>query len=222
MQCLRCGKEIGTGRALCPDCLAQGREHKIEVLDQHLEKRRNVGFQSLVLQLRSIIIVLCLGGLLVYAATRPPRPFPMPTVTLRSTSQGSGYSYDPCTGKERCLVAYLATWCPACHGSLGFVSGIRNAVSANPRAGVKIVVGGGDESEIRAMASQIGGTVFMDTEGQFAGALGGFAVPHWWVVDKQGMALSHFSGGYSEFNPETRRAFAETKLKAEASYFFPN
>lgn len=221
MQCSRCGRETARNRALCADCYAQGYGDGVSQLEDMLERRRQNSWRETWRHVSKPAIALTLCIVAFFVFTRPARPFPMPNVNLTPTSRLSYYEQDPCAGKERCLVAYLATWCPACHGATGFIKGLNTYLAKNYRVGLKVIIGGGDQSEIKEMARQIGIAAFMDDEGKFAAKLGGFGVPHWWLVDNKGMAIRQSSGSHAEFNDTTRKEFAERVLGADAALFFP-
>jgi len=119
---------------------------------------------------------------------------------------------DPCAGRARCLVVYLAPWCGACKLSLPLVQNLRSELE--PRGvGFRIVVGGAQPAQLRAMAAQLGGRVQLDERGDFARAAGVRSFPSWWLVDERNRVRGKFQGGArSSGSPSTDLNFLRQQL----------
>jgi hypothetical protein len=119
---------------------------------------------------------------------------------------------DPCAGRTRCVVVYLAPWCGACKLSLPLIANLRRELEART-IGFRIVVGSGPAEALRAMAAQIGGRVQLDERGEFARAAGVRSFPSWWLLDGQARVRAHFSGGArSSGNASVDLGFLRQKL----------
>lgn len=103
---------------------------------------------------------------------------------------------NPCDGKERCVIAYLAPWCGACQGSPPFFEAIRKDLETNQNVGMTVVVGKGDANQQEGIIRQFRGNVFVDREGTFArdSNVGMFGVPAVMVIDSKRNILQRQSG----------------------------
>jgi hypothetical protein len=115
---------------------------------------------------------------------------------------GSG---DPCAYKLRCVVVFLAPWCPSCQGSVPFLNDMRKRFDQEGKVGVKVIVGMDSEEKLTSMAKKIGGEVFLDSNKEFSRSAGVRGVPAWWVVDDKKRILARgtalgVSGGTQEQN----------------------
>jgi thiol-disulfide isomerase/thioredoxin len=218
MDCLRCGKPVTGSKALCEECLAAGRQYAIEKLDPQAEvEEANPGSTNFAMRLAVLLLVILAG---IFISWFLGKPAFMPQVKLPSTGEAYGILSDPCTGKKRCLIIYVATWCPACHASIPFIQGLQKDLENNPEVGFKIIVGGGaGEEQLYGMARQIQGNVFLDSQGQFHRRVRIGSVPHWWLIDDQGQILRNFSGAFGSYSPELRDMFFQKELGEDAEFF---
>ncbi len=102
---------------------------------------------------------------------------------------------DSCASRSRCIIVYMAPWCPVCHASLPFVKDLRESLRANKDVGFKIIVGDDDKRRTEEMADEIEGLVFLDPDQRFKTALGVYAVPTWIVLDRERRVLKRRSEG---------------------------
>ena len=228
MQCLHCGKEISGPKALCEECFEE-RKQKMSfahvrnvTTDSSSSLRSVVGIFTELPPLFRGFIFLMVVAFFVLASSYVMgtlNPSYLGDVRLASTASAYGVNADPCDGKERCIVIYFATWCPACHASVPFVSGLQK-YKLKPQGGLKIIVGGGSHSEQAEMARKIGGLVFFDSDGKFNSKLGSFSVPHKWLVDKNGKVLKEAGGLVGGDFDEARKSWLQGWLGNQAVYFF--
>ena len=135
---------------------------------------------SPIAELRGIIILVVVF-LCVFAYESGVFGFgTLPTDHLEAAYGGHG---DPCFGKERCVIEYVAPWCPACRASIGFSNALHRKLTASSKVGMKIVVGMSDRENLREMADKYDAPAFLDVDGAFRDALGIHSVPSALVID---------------------------------------
>lgn len=202
MDCLRCGKPVDTGKALCQECMVKG-DTKIYV-GQGKPVRR--------LSFHPLLVIVVLLAALWFVWPKGIKQFP--NLRLPST-RSAGANIDPCAAKQRCLIAAVAPWCPACHASISFMNGLSKDLETQASLGFKIIVFNGERDEMWQMADRYTRGAFVDENGDFAAAVGSVGVPHWWLINKQGKVLDDFSGAFSDYGPETRKRFFDLYLPSQ-------
>lgn len=149
----------------------------------------------------SFLLKLSIGFALIailFLASRDRRigeALPELSVPLKSTGASYGAVADECAGKERCLLVYLAPWCGACRGSIGFLQALATYFERDGDWGLKVVVGRDDEGAIDEFARGIPLNTYLDYEGRWSRAFGG-AVPSWILLDSEQKLLKSDSGLY--------------------------
>ncbi|MBP9838947.1 MAG: redoxin family protein [Proteobacteria bacterium] len=124
----------------------------------------------------------------------------LPEVKLKALNS---YASDPCINKERCVIAYLAPWCPSCVASQGFLVKAKNKLLKNNKLGMKIIIGMADEASSMKMASGFDNQVFLDTQSEFSRAVGITSVPTVLIIDDKQTIVdkdlpAHLGGNMSE------------------------
>lgn len=108
----------------------------------------------------------------------------------------------PCYRKSRCLVAYVAPWCPACKKSLPLINEVGRYLNARDDAGYVVVMGtlGRSWDGYQAMAEQIGQPLYVDRNSDLWRAADGAAqgTPGWIAYDGAGVVIDGLSGGYPQ------------------------
>jgi hypothetical protein len=102
---------------------------------------------------------------------------------------------DTCFGKMRCVVVYVAPWCPVCHAAIGFIKEAAHVADQNINAGIKVVIGNDEPQKIRRMAEQIGLPAYLDDRGTFGEKMGVEAFPTWIITDRNGNVVRRFASG---------------------------
>ncbi len=118
----------------------------------------------------------------------------LPRVRLESFPSGQA-SEEPCPGKERCIVVYLAPWCPICEASQPFVQALGKYLETNPHLGLSVTIGNDSVEAISASAKKVGGNIRLDPNDEFSHAASISSFPTWLVLDRDQNVLSRFSGG---------------------------
>lgn len=193
MQCYICGKDIGDSIGACPQCRSQrdnSRSGDRARAEQVARKNAAPGlFESIgTPAFYAIALILILLSLFLGKKLFPGRK--VDSVALESNI---GYG-DPCLGKQKCLVFYLAPWCPACKAAIGTVQVLREHYKLSSEVGVKIVVGLDKMPAIRSYASKVGGQVFFDPSSRFRRTMGGSTVPYLVVLDSESHVIAEQSG----------------------------
>jgi len=101
---------------------------------------------------------------------------------------------DRCLGKERCIVVYVAPWCPACESIQGCLKEAVALTEGMPDFGVDVVMGYDKEEKLEAGAVGIGAGVYVDTTGDIRRALRVKSLPTFFAVNRQGKILHHVAG----------------------------
>jgi thiol-disulfide isomerase/thioredoxin len=99
---------------------------------------------------------------------------------------------DPCAKARRCVVVYLAPWCPACRQAKPHVKALRARLPAG--AAMKVVIGQAERSRSQEMAGEVGGAVFFDPDGDYYKAIKGTGIPYWMVLDADQHVTARMAG----------------------------
>lgn len=186
MDCLRCGKPAEDRKALCEDCAALPRS---AVPDEILRGPR----QSLAQILRPFLWVpFVLVALVFLLSSRGFSPVSVQGITML---KNDGTKTGLCQNRKGCLLVFLAPWCGACRGSVGFINELRTAARQS-ELGFEIVVGWDSKEEVRKFGREIKGTVFYDDEGIFKKAAKPTSVPRWYAIDSEQKLFASFNPAY--------------------------
>lgn len=106
----------------------------------------------------------------------------------------------PCYQKRRCLVSYIAPWCPACKKSLPLINATAEYLNAKGEAGMVVVVGslGSSWKGHKKMASRITAPLYVDGEASLWRSTGGAVegTPGWLTYDGKGNVIAGETGGF--------------------------
>ena len=138
----------------------------------------------------------------------------LPPFSLRTVDNTEQRSADTCAGKEHCVIAYFAPWCPICHRSTPFIRELRKQLDLAPTVGLNVIVGNDKLVSCEEFATEIGGRVYLDSRDEFDKIASFSSVPHFWVLDRERKVLEDFSwtGSHDDDVPGAVRAFIEQKL----------
>ncbi len=131
-----------------------------------------------------LIGILLLTGFLIY-----PRIFgygQLPQTFLKPVMKNN---FDPCWKKERCIIVYLAPWCPSCTAAKSFLIKAREKIVQNKKVGIKLIIGSAEESSLLKMAASFGNQVYLDTKSEFSQAVGIRGVPSLLITDINGKII---------------------------------
>lgn len=159
----------------------------------------------------SIVLALIVASLVVFAKVRSRREFHVPSPTL---ARPAGMSEDPCDKKQKCVVYYMAPWCPACEQTLPTVLEISrrwNGEGSTSPYGLRILIGNSTHERSQALASRIGWIASVDPRDEFSNKHNVASFPTWIVFDNKGHELSRLSGGIAD--PSMADAFIKQGLK---------
>jgi thiol-disulfide isomerase/thioredoxin len=134
---------------------------------------------------------LALGVLVLLGLAYALRPRPnVSGLALERVGEGA----DPCAFKQRCLIAYVSPWCPACRQAHGLITELREHFEASTTVGVKVVVGLDTPDGARAGAKSFEGPTFVDLQNRLYDKVGFSSVPSFAVVDAQGRVVQTQAG----------------------------
>lgn len=210
--CPECGSEGGGFGRLCPNCLGSKRGVQLRQREQRRADRRDARVKFLLgiwnqLPKNTIILIVLIflffgqktalyGSIFGYGSVPkvdlPPGQHDDLAVTRT----------DPCLYKERCVIVYVAPWCPACHGAVDFLNALTRRVQRSAKVGMKIIIGMDARPKLTEMSRLFVGPTFLDDAGKFQQSLRVQSVPTAWVADHDGKILrsvpASLSGNGSE------------------------
>ncbi|MCB0318240.1 MAG: hypothetical protein KDD56_05745, partial [Bdellovibrionales bacterium] len=102
-----------------------------------------------------------------------------------------------CEGKKRCILLYMAPWCPACRASLPILQSLRRKIPIDSQTGLNIVVGRDRKDSLSDYALSIGGQVSLDINDSVARKYKIQSLPSWLLLDENKRILQNFSGSPS-------------------------
>lgn len=143
-----------------------------------------------------VAVLLIVATFLLYR----PAPAIIPKVTLESYPEGISLA-EPCPGpalstqKERCIVVYMAPWCPVCEASIPFLQALVKHLAGDTSTGLAITLGNDELENLIASAKKIGSSVRLDVNDEFLQAAAVSSFPTWILLDKEQRVLNRFSGG---------------------------
>lgn len=139
-----------------------------------------------------LLVLVATLGIAYGAMNRSKGPGAVPASASFGLTNAAGEAPgpDPCVGKERCAVVYVAPWCPACKQMLPSLLDLRDKYwkGSGTRA-IKFVVGQGEPEQNRSMAKTIGDGAFVDPDGAFARKMKVEHFPTVWLTDASGKVL---------------------------------
>lgn len=188
--CKQCGQTTD-GKKLCETCIAaclkSTKSTHPSSTDPHL--------LNYFLGLVGIVIV---AGFFIY-----PRIFgygQIPEVFLKPFVKSE---LDPCLKKERCIIVYLAPWCPSCTASQPFLIRAKEKIAYNKKVGIKFIIGMDEEPSLLKMASSFGNQAYLDSKSEFSQAVGIRGVPSLLITNINGKIIdrglpAHIAGNMPE------------------------
>lgn len=104
----------------------------------------------------------------------------------------------PCE-QEKCLVVYVAPWCPSCKSLTPMINDL---VSDLQRDGIKatVVIGKDSMKNVLDYSKRYKVPILADASGGFFSEMGAKGVPYFAVSNKHGKRVSEMSGGYYDVN----------------------
>jgi thiol-disulfide isomerase/thioredoxin len=110
---------------------------------------------------------------------------------------------DPCEGKERCVVAYLAPWCPTCKHALPHFLEVRDKWKGNATRGIKFVIGADSFEKDKDLALKIGENAYVDSGDGYRDQMRVRHYPTVWVMSGN-KVLAVDGPAYEFLSKETR------------------
>ena len=132
-----------------------------------------------------------------------------------ATAQASQLTFsESCQDKQKCVVLYVAPWCPVCERTLPVALEIGRRWStseAGSGTGLRILVGNDKPEKCVAKAQKIGPIAAVDQNFEFGKQYGIRSFPTWIVFDSSGHELNRVSGGIYDTDQADR--FIHSALK---------
>lgn len=182
MTCPKCGADSINDLQLCKSCIDTAAKERLENLNRWKPakiKSEKPYFLSIEF-LRWPIFAL----LIAFIVARQMGVFGYGTLAKVNLPKGKNISQnDSCDGKERCIVYFMAPWCPTCQGAVPFINDMRARVNRTSKVGMKIVVGSDALPSLESFAQKLDGPVYYDADGEFAYAMSVSSIPAILVLD---------------------------------------
>ncbi len=189
--CPHCHMQLYGQPSVCPHCGANTSIFPNSGVNEPLvSSRPKYGFQRWSFPVVKLTFVLWALGMAVWWFL----PTPFPKLDLRPSS-ANATGYDPCKGKDYCVIVFMAPWCSACKATMPIVKSMMRQYSSSTTIGIKPVIGRGRTTEsMEKMAAKIGTGTFIDPAGQVMQTASKNTVPHWFVIDSDGTLKKEMDG----------------------------
>ncbi len=116
----------------------------------------------------------------------------LPEISLPATTEQAG---DPCGEVKRCIVAYVAPWCPHCEDAIPLINAIAHfSKTRSPVLGFKLVVGRDKASTLAEYSKSFNVPAFLDVDDRFYHLIGSPGIPAWVLLDHNRRVIHRFSG----------------------------
>lgn len=138
-----------------------------------------------------VAVVVAIAAFAVFIIAKRGDRFPDLELVAAESSDSDA---DPCVGRDRCIVVYLAPWCSACRRSLDTLRQVDEMFGDDPEVGLLVFVGSAPRGDVEAMAAQIEGPVFVDPDAVLWEQLGVEGYPHWFTLDGRRQILQTVAG----------------------------
>lgn len=143
---------------------------------------------------RAIFIFMLVAGLLFVWRYSSRRPEALPDLSY-TPAPSNATAQVPCVGKHRCVLVYVAPWCPACQGTIVGIRKLIERYRDSSQIGISVIVGGDRRDKLESMAEKVGDFAFLDLDDSFAHAASIEGIPAWFVIDDKRKVVSTASGG---------------------------
>lgn len=130
-----------------------------------------------------------------------PNLIPMKTLTVHDISASSVNTMtvgDNCYA-EKCLIVYVAPWCPICHKVSPTIKSLVKQLEAEG-VSATVIVGKDRASAVTAYADTFPFPVLLDANGGFYNSANLKGVPYYAVINSNAEIVNDFYGGYSTVN----------------------
>jgi len=112
--------------------------------------------------------------------------------------QGQSLDSLSCQSQSKCLIVYMAPWCPAClqFKSQLFPEFLKTIISKKEEKniGLKIIIGRDSLDKVQKMGASLGQTYTEDSSGKYYNDLGIKGVPAFLVLRSDGKIIKNVSG----------------------------
>lgn len=147
------------------------------------------------------VVLLLVGGWWWWRPVEFPLDALVPTAEASESSELS----EPCAGSDRCIVAYVTPWCPACRQSGDVIHAIQERYEDRDDVRVVVVVGQDAKSKLEKMAESYGEDGWLDPDGKVWDALSPRVVPTWYVLDGHGKVIEKVAGTHLPFTVHLKK-----------------
>lgn len=189
--CPHCHMQLYGQPSVCPHCGANTSIFPNSGANEPpASSSAKYGFQRWSFPVVKLTFVLWALGMAVWWFL----PTPFPKLHLQPAAANAS-GYDPCEGKQYCVVVFMAPWCSACKATMPVVKSMMAQYSSSTMIGIKPVIGSGRSmASMEKMAAKIGTGTFLDPGGQVMQAADKNTVPHWFVIDSDGLLEKEMAG----------------------------
>ena len=174
-------------------------------------------------------VLAILLSLVVLAAcsSEPETPRPAAFEPLDTLATENDMPTTLCQDVDRCLVAYLAPWCPSCRATLPLLGNVHRAIGQSPQVELIIVISSlrRNWTDYQQMVDALPGnaSILLDPKdqawtSQIKENIPG--VPGWIVYDQEGEIMSVMTGGSNQTSDEAVRGLLYDHLSLDSHMQF--
>ncbi len=147
--------------------------------------------------MKRIAILLAVGALGWLMSLPEDMPYAQLNQYQNARQTGEVIKVGGACEKDRCLVVYVAPWCPACKSLTPMIN---NLVSELDRDGISatVVIGKDSMNNVLEYSKRYKGAILADANGRYFKDIGAKGVPYFAVSDGNGKRLAEMSGGYKD------------------------
>lgn len=146
---------------------------------------------------KTLILLLILGllGWLISLPSDLPQAYLDQYKNARLTQQS--VSVDGACESDKCLVVYVAPWCPACKSLTPMIEELSNQLK---KEGIQasIVIGKDSMDNVLEYSKHFNQEVLIDSSGRYFNEISAKGVPYFAVTNQSGKRVEEMSGGYRQ------------------------
>jgi len=142
--------------------------------------------------MNKLLVLLVAGlGLFVFYKRQADQARTAQITSARGLASGD----HNCKGTEKCVLVYVAPWCPGCKQlKPHFLRAIKQGRSASRKLGFRVVVGQGTPEQNREEAASFGPSAAVDADGSLKTAYGVSGYPSFLLVDQNQKLIAEGQG----------------------------
>lgn len=152
--------------------------------------------------MKYFVLLCALVAGIYWVKSRKPTNFPFLAMT---PAKANTEAKETCFDKPKCVLVYLAPWCPYCHNGIPVIQALQTKFKDSPDVGLIVVIGSDQLEKLETMASLIGPHTFVDPQKTVSKAIGVESLPTWVVISSKRKIVNRVSGINMNVNDQLAR-----------------